>query len=223
MTSTGSGSGDWAATVGRARSTVSRAMSALAGRTPDRRPGRAFPRRRRARAPRGVRPLRRRRASTSPSACWQQRRRRGRHPGHVRRRLAGPRDLRPGPGRLLGWLLGIARRKVVDRMRASARETPDRRDGPRSCPSRRRRGAPGPGGRPAGVADELARLPADQRRVLELAFYDDLTHPQIAAVTGAAAGHREEPHPPRHGELETAMGGGRCTPGPRSAGSSRAR
>ena len=38
------------------------------------------------------------------------------------------------------------------------------------------------------VADELSRLPVEQRRTLELAFFDDLTHPQIAAVTGLPMG-----------------------------------
>jgi RNA polymerase sigma factor (sigma-70 family) len=34
----------------------------------------------------------------------------------------------------------------------------------------------------------LAQLPAEQRRVLQLAFYDDFTHAQIAAVTGLPLG-----------------------------------
>ncbi len=38
------------------------------------------------------------------------------------------------------------------------------------------------------VADELSRLPHDQRRMLELAFFDDLTHGQIAALTGVPLG-----------------------------------
>jgi RNA polymerase sigma factor (sigma-70 family) len=38
------------------------------------------------------------------------------------------------------------------------------------------------------VADELARLSPEQRRTLELAFFDDLSHPQIAAVTGLPLG-----------------------------------
>ncbi len=94
----------------------------------------------------------------------------------------------PARGSLLGWLLGIARRKVVDRLRARARED-------RSVESVKAVADP-----PALdtlpdhvidrliVADELAALPGDQRRVLELAFYDDLTHRQIAAVTGMPLG-----------------------------------
>jgi RNA polymerase sigma-70 factor (ECF subfamily) len=38
------------------------------------------------------------------------------------------------------------------------------------------------------IADELGRLPENQRRVLQLAFFDDLTHSQIAALTGMPIG-----------------------------------
>ena len=38
------------------------------------------------------------------------------------------------------------------------------------------------------IADELAQLPTDQRRMLELAFFDDLTHQQIAQATGVPLG-----------------------------------
>lgn len=94
----------------------------------------------------------------------------------------------PGRGSLLGWLLGIARRKVVDRLRAVARED-------RITESVRHLPEPHPTGPDPDrvvdrlvVADELARLPDEQRRMLELAFYDDLTHQQIAAVTGVPLG-----------------------------------
>jgi RNA polymerase sigma-70 factor (ECF subfamily) len=97
----------------------------------------------------------------------------------------------PGRGSMLGWLLGIARRKVVDQIRASAR------DG-RIAEEIRRLAGPardGAGEAPPDrivdrlvLADEMARLPGEQRRVLELAYYDDLTHPQIAALTGLPLG-----------------------------------
>jgi RNA polymerase sigma-70 factor (ECF subfamily) len=38
------------------------------------------------------------------------------------------------------------------------------------------------------VADELAVLPSEQRRVLELAFFEDLTHTQISTATGLPLG-----------------------------------
>ena len=38
------------------------------------------------------------------------------------------------------------------------------------------------------VVDELSRLPVAQRQVLELAFYDGLTHIQIAETTGIPVG-----------------------------------
>jgi RNA polymerase sigma factor (sigma-70 family) len=94
----------------------------------------------------------------------------------------------PDRGSLLGWLLGIARRKVIDRLRAAAREHRIA-DAVSALPA--------PVATEAGpdrvverlvVADELARLPGEQRRVLELAFYDDLTHQQIAAVTNLPLG-----------------------------------
>ncbi|WP_089156888.1 RNA polymerase sigma factor [Micromonospora sp. NBS 11-29] len=94
----------------------------------------------------------------------------------------------PAKGSLVGWLLGIARRKVVDRIRVAARET-------RVVETVKRLPEPADTGPDPDrvverlvVADELARLPDDQRRMLELAFYDDLTHQQIATVTGVPLG-----------------------------------
>ena len=93
----------------------------------------------------------------------------------------------PERGGMLGWLLGIARRKAVDRLRVAERDgravevvralpLPAAEESPERILDR------------LVIADELASLPADQRRTLELAFYDDLTHPQISAVTGLPLG-----------------------------------
>jgi RNA polymerase sigma-70 factor (ECF subfamily) len=94
----------------------------------------------------------------------------------------------PDRGSLLGWLLGIARRKIIDRRRAAARED-------RVTEAVRRQTEPSPVDESPErvvdrlvIADELASLPDEQRRALELAFYDDLTHVQIAAVTGLPLG-----------------------------------
>lgn len=92
-------------------------------------------------------------------------------------------------GTLAGWLVGIVRRRAIDRLRVVQRErraaeaaltdterAEDRTYSPERVVDRML------------VADELGRLPAQQRRVLELAFFDDLTHTQIAALTGMPLG-----------------------------------
>ena len=90
-------------------------------------------------------------------------------------------------GSLAGWLVGIARRRAIDQLRSNARY---RRSAEAGSPT-------APDGSDATpdvlvdrlmIADELERLPEAQRRVLELAFFDDLTHLQIAAVTGLPLG-----------------------------------
>jgi RNA polymerase sigma-70 factor (ECF subfamily) len=97
----------------------------------------------------------------------------------------------PRRGSLCGWLVGIARRRVLDRLRGMEREQ-------RTVRAAARITDPQPRGDLDEhvdqvidrliVADALARLPDAQRRVLELAFYDDLTHQQIAGVTGLPLG-----------------------------------
>ena len=95
----------------------------------------------------------------------------------------------PDRGSLAGWLLGIARRQAVDRPRALGREQNSveavRRQAPAAYPVEL---APERVIDRIVVVDELRRLSDEQRRVLELAFFDDLTHVQIAGVTGLPLG-----------------------------------
>ncbi len=129
----------------------------------------------------------------------------------------------PDRGSMLGWLLGIARRKVIDRLRAVSREN-RAAETIRALPEPVAKNDTDPD-RVVDrlvVADELARLPTDQRRVLELAFYDDLTHPQISAMTGLPLGtvkshiRRGMAHLRRRWEVDGAA------PGSRPAGATRA-
>ena len=100
----------------------------------------------------------------------------------------GRRTYDPSLGSLPTWLVGIVRRRIIDRLRVSERE----RLALHAASSSPRAHAEPPGTDRIVdrivVADELARLPAAQRRVLELAFFDDLTHSQIAALTGIPLG-----------------------------------
>jgi RNA polymerase sigma-70 factor (ECF subfamily) len=92
-------------------------------------------------------------------------------------------------GQIGAWLFGIARRQVADRLGARARDTEILARATRittngSAP----RGVPDQVVEAVVVADELNRLPAQQRTVVRLAFFDDLTHQQIAALTGLPLG-----------------------------------
>ncbi|MGX1274407.1 RNA polymerase sigma factor [Streptomyces phaeoluteigriseus] len=92
----------------------------------------------------------------------------------------------PERGSLPAWLTGITRRKIADALSARTRRAelgavaeallasalPERDAQPDAVIDR------------GIVARELAGLPAPQRRVLSLTFYDDLTQQQIAEVTG---------------------------------------
>jgi RNA polymerase sigma factor (sigma-70 family) len=91
------------------------------------------------------------------------------------------RQYDPSRGSLGGWLVGIARNKIVDHLRAQSRR-PSITEAP-------------PGGLPAValtvaevdaladrllLADALAQLPERPKRLIELAFFEQLTHPEIA-------------------------------------------
>jgi RNA polymerase sigma factor (sigma-70 family) len=93
----------------------------------------------------------------------------------------------PARGSLGAWLTGITRRQVADRLAVRLRDlrTAERVDRtPTALP-------PSVSDQVVDavvVADELDRLSPPVRAVVRLAFFDDLTHQQIAAVTGLPLG-----------------------------------
>ncbi|MER6776743.1 MULTISPECIES: sigma-70 family RNA polymerase sigma factor [unclassified Streptomyces] len=104
---------------------------------------------------------------------------------------------RPGPGGLGAWITGITRHKVADALEARTR-----RARAAAAAEAAVRASSVTAGRPGGpalqeaervldrvvVLGELARLPSEQRRVLHLAFYADLTQTQISDRTGLPLG-----------------------------------
>jgi RNA polymerase sigma factor (sigma-70 family) len=135
----------------------------------------------------------------------------------------GRQSYDPERGSLAGWLLGIARRQVIDRLRSIDKE--------RTVFDAARGIMPRDGESPGLervvdrllVVDELRRLPADQRRVLALAFFDDLTHVQIASVTGLPLGTVKSHIKRGLDRLRVRWEVDGAARGPRSAGASGAR
>lgn len=81
-------------------------------------------------------------------------------------------------GNLPGWLIGICRRKIADHFGSKARKETayseidlgTMEDTVNTTVDR------------VVLADELARLGDPQQKIMELAFFNDLTHAQIASV-----------------------------------------
>jgi RNA polymerase sigma factor (sigma-70 family) len=104
----------------------------------------------------------------------------------------GRAGYRPDKGPLPAWLVGICRHKIADTW---ARRDRQRRETEAAASELQ--------GRPTGpvtagvdtavadrmlVLDELDLLGQPQRGIIELAFFEDLTHQQIAARTGLPLG-----------------------------------
>lgn len=98
----------------------------------------------------------------------------------------------PAQGPLPAWLVGVCRHKIAD---AWARRDRQRRQTEAAAADARTRPASTrPDAVDGVVADrvlllgELNQIGQPQRTIIELAFFDDLTHTQIAARTGIPLG-----------------------------------
>ena len=93
----------------------------------------------------------------------------------------------PARGTLAGWLLGITRRQIADRWKERGRQL-------RDVTAASLDATTAAGSEPDNVvdrvvvADGINRLPEVQRTLLRLAFYQGLTHPEIASSTGLPLG-----------------------------------
>ena len=102
-----------------------------------------------------------------------------------------PRRFDAARGSVLTWLLVLARSRAIDRLRALRRRGRDRQvdlaaaDIPAGGDLER---AAQTSQESDAVRQVLAQLPADQRRALELAYFDGYTQSEIAQLTGAPLG-----------------------------------
>jgi RNA polymerase sigma factor (sigma-70 family) len=98
----------------------------------------------------------------------------------------------PEQGPLPAWLVGVCRHKIADTW--ARRERQRRSSEAAVAEARSRPAAEGHAAVDGVVADrvlllgELDRLGQPQRGIIELAFFEDLTHAQIAARTGIPLG-----------------------------------
>jgi RNA polymerase sigma-70 factor (ECF subfamily) len=100
---------------------------------------------------------------------------------------AGRSGYRPEDGPLPAWLVGITRHRIAD---AFARRRREERERLAATPDPDRLATRFESGSDDRVVllDELALIGEPQRGIMELAFFHDLTHEQIAARTGLPLG-----------------------------------
>lgn len=94
----------------------------------------------------------------------------------------------PTRGSLAGWLLGIARRAVADIRSAAARERALREALEQVRPVEPEPLSPDALVDRLLVADAMTQLRPEQRQAVGLAFYDGLTHAQVASTMGLPLG-----------------------------------
>ena len=101
----------------------------------------------------------------------------------------GRSGYRPEHGSLPGWLVGIARHRIADAFARRRREERARLAAVGQLPSATAERATDSRAEDRVVLlDELARIGEPQRGIMELAFFHDLTHEQIAARLGLPLG-----------------------------------
>ena len=93
----------------------------------------------------------------------------------------------PGRGSLPGWLVGICRHRIADAMARRGREARILAGLLGRSPEQAQASDTGVENRVL-LMDELARIGQPQRGIVELAYFHDLTHEQIAASTGLPLG-----------------------------------
>ena len=92
----------------------------------------------------------------------------------------------PAKGSLGAWLMGITKNRLIDNVRSEKRHSErrsDREPGETPVESEVEQV-----GNRMLVVEVLKRLPERQRTIVQLAFFDDLTHQQIAERTGHPLG-----------------------------------
>jgi RNA polymerase sigma-70 factor (ECF subfamily) len=105
----------------------------------------------------------------------------------------GPQHFDPSRGTLKTWLLTIVRNRSIDLLRSGARHT-GHVEFDQILAERLEAAAPADqhvddhAEQYREARDMLASLPREQLQVIELAFFEGLTHPQIAAQVGIPLG-----------------------------------
>lgn len=118
-------------------------------------------------------------------------------------------------GTLRAWLMTVVRNRAIDRVRAhrpavdldDADQRALLRTGPNPTweEALRRTSA-------AEIRDAIASLPNEQRRAVELAYFEGYTYREVAELTGVAAGTANGRLRLGLGKLRAAMGGSNAAP-----------